>query len=85
MTGRDLIMHILANGLEDVELIKFITIDEAAEKFNVSATTVRVWYELGAIDGIKIGDEIHISPNAKTPLRVCARCGETTLEWVKQQ
>ena len=74
MTGRDLIVYILQNNLED----KPIFIDEgfmnmlnevqAAAKFNVGVETIRVWFSFGALDGVKIGDMIYISPNSKSPM-----------------
>lgn len=66
MTGRDLIMYILANGLEDEpvfkdgKLIGFMTLEEAAAKHNVGAATMRTWAGLGIIDCVRIGDVIYI-------------------------
>lgn len=66
MTGRDLIMYILANGLEDEpvfkdgKLIGFMTVEEAAAKYNVGVATMRTWVGLGVIDGVKIGDVVYI-------------------------
>ena len=60
MKGRDLILYILANGLEDEpvfengRLLGFMTLDEAALKFEVGAATVRVWINEGMLYGIKI-------------------------------
>ena len=66
MTGRDLIMYILSNNLEnepvfkDGKFVGFMTVMEAAVKFGVGPSTVRVWYDCGVLDGIKIGETIYI-------------------------
>ena len=73
MTGRDLIIYILENKLEDQpiyedgRIIVFITAIEAAVKFDVGLDTIKVWVDNGMLDGIKIGDEIYIPSNAKRP------------------
>lgn len=75
MTGRDWIIYILENGLEDEpfyesgKLLGFMTDVEAAIKFGVGVSTIRVWVELGHLKGIKLGDELHIPANAESPLR----------------
>lgn len=66
MTGRDLIIYILENNLEDSPVFNdgrflgFITEDEAAAKFYVGINTIRLWVELGYINGVKIGDVLYI-------------------------
>lgn len=73
MTGRDLMIYILANGLEDKpvfengRLVGFMNLGETAAKFNVGPATVRVWINEGKLPGIKIGDEIYIPANAENP------------------
>ena len=70
MTGRELIIYILANGLEDEpiyedgKILGFITASEAAEKFNVGLATIKVWVNEGTLDGIRIGEELYIPANA---------------------
>ena len=70
MTGRELIIYILSNGLEDEpiyedgKILGFITATEAAEKFNVGLTTIKVWINEGTLDGIRIGEELYIPANA---------------------
>ena len=70
MTGRELIIYILANGLEDEpiyedgKILGFITATEAAEKFNVGLATIKVWINEGMLDGIRIGEELYIPANA---------------------
>ena len=74
MTGRDLIIHIIQNGLENEEVFKdgkllgFMTVEEAAAKFDVGLATVRVWTEMHVVDSIKIGEVIYIPINAEYPI-----------------
>ena len=63
MTGRDLIMYILENGLEDEPvfengtLLGFMTAQQFAERMSVGVATVEVWIELGYLsDVIRVGD-----------------------------
>lgn len=71
MTGKDLIMYILENNLENEpfiqngKLVGFLTLEEAAVKFGVGTTTVSVWYKLGAIEGFNVGGNIYIFANAE--------------------
>lgn len=73
MTGRDLIMYILENNLENEPVVKngvfigFMTAEEAAVKFNVGVSTIGVYYTLGMLDGIKIKDQLYFLRNAKDP------------------
>ena len=66
MTGRDLILYILANGLEDEpvfedgKFIGFVTIGEAAEKLGVGIATVSVWISQKRLEGAVVGDTIYI-------------------------
>lgn len=66
MTGRDLIIYILENHLEDRPVVEngkfigFITVDEAAVKFDVGPATIQAWVTLGIIPGIQIGDSVYI-------------------------
>ena len=71
MTGRDLIIYILKNHLEDQEVFEggkilgLLSVGQAAEKFNVGEETVKCWFAIGQIDGVAIGKEIYIFPDAK--------------------
>lgn len=71
MTGRDLIIYILENGLEsepvfkDGKLLGFMTITEAAIKFGVGLATIRVWVNCGMLEGIRIGEDIYVPANAE--------------------
>lgn len=70
MTGRDLIIYILQNNLENVSItdanfLNLITVEQAAVKFNVGVETVKIWHVCGVIQGIRIGDELYILANAE--------------------
>lgn len=73
MTGRDLIIFILENKLEDElvfedgRIVGFMTINEAAVKLDTGVATVKAWTDLGLIETIKIGKEIYIPSNASSP------------------
>ena len=66
MTGRDLIIYILENRLEDKpvfengRLIGFISVEEAAVKFDVGLETINTWYRMGAIPGIILDGVLYI-------------------------
>lgn len=76
MTGRDLIIYIVANGLEDthikvdMESLHFLTTEEAAIKFGVGEATIRTWYKLKMIEGFKADDKLYISPKVKPSIRL---------------
>lgn len=75
MTGRDLIIYILENKLEDHPVFKdgkfigFITPEEAAAKCSVGVETIRMWALLGYIDSIKSDYELYILQNEKLKIR----------------
>ena len=66
MTGRDLIIYILKNHLEDEPVFKdgvfvgFLTVDEAAEKLMVGPATVSSWVQLGMLDNIWVDGGTYI-------------------------
>ena len=69
MTGRDLIVYILENGLEDEvvfsdgRFLGFVSEGEVAKKMMVGVATVRVWVDEGILPGVHIGDHIYIPSN----------------------
>lgn len=69
MTGRDLIIYILENHLEDEQVLKdgkllgFMTVNEAAVKFNVGPETIKLWFDMKVIKGFKLGEELYILMN----------------------
>lgn len=72
MTGRELIVYILQNNLEDEIVIEndiffgMMTEKEASIKFKVGEATIKAWYELGVLPGIKIGNSIFILDKKQT-------------------
>ena len=74
MTGKELILYILANDLEnepvfkDGKLLGFVTAGEAAAKMNVGTATVFAWIHQGWLDCIVIGNAVYIPANFKSPL-----------------
>lgn len=66
MTGKDLIIYILQNNLEnepifkDGKLLGFISAEEAALKFGVGSATIEGLCEIGALQGIKIEERLFI-------------------------
>ena len=73
MNGRELIVYILENGLEDEPMIKdgvlvgFMTHAQAASKFDVGTATVEVWLSLGLLDYIDLNDRVMIPVNTEKP------------------
>lgn len=73
-TGRDLIIYILKNNLEDQPIYKdgkllgFISVYEAAAIANVGVNTIFAWLQLGQIEGVVIGGELFIPADFRSPL-----------------
>lgn len=69
MTGRELILYILSNGLEDEPVFKdgkfigFITAGEAAVKMNVGIPTIYIWVSQHKLEGVVIGDTLYVQDN----------------------
>ena len=73
MTGKELIIYILQNDLENEVVIKdgiFVWLmdeEEAAVKFGVGVATIRAWYDWGMLSGTKIGDRLYFLRNTNDP------------------
>ena len=69
MTGRDLILYILSNGLEDKPVfdndtfIGFETEGAFAERMGVGVATVRAWINMGVLDCICVGNKVYFPFN----------------------
>ena len=73
MTGRELVIYIMQNGLEDKEVIKdgvfvgLMSEDEVAVKFGVGVATIRTWVVLGKLNGVWINGRLYFLNNVKDP------------------
>ena len=73
MLGRDLILYILENNLENEPVFKngkllgFMTVEEAAVKFEVGEAPIWLWVSLDMLKGIKIGNLLFIPANSERP------------------
>lgn len=71
MTGRELIIYILENGLEDEPVFKdgkfigFITTGEAAVQCNVGIATIHALIKEKLIDGVYVNEGLYIPGNFK--------------------
>ena len=71
MTGRDLIIYILENRLEDEELFKdgklpgLMTYEEAAVKFDVGKETIIAWVKNRYLKAVTIYGNHYIPENAE--------------------
>lgn len=74
MTGRDLILYILKNGLEDEPVFKngkfigFLSTSEVAAQNNVGIATVYAWIHQGLLDSAVVSEGIYIPADFKSPL-----------------
>lgn len=73
MTGKELILYILQNNLEDTIVIKdgffigVLTEEDVAVKFEVGVATVRAWYHCKMIQGTQIGDSLYFRKDVADP------------------
>ncbi len=57
MTGRELIVYIMQNGLEDEVIFKdLLTEEQAAIKFDVGVATIKIWHEMGMLNSFESSD-----------------------------
>ena len=73
MTGKELILYILQNNLENTIVLQdgffvgFMSEGEAAVRFNVGIGTIRAWYFSGMIKGTQIGDSLYFLKDVADP------------------
>lgn len=73
MTGKDLIIYILKNDLEDKpvfengKLLGFMSLTEAAIKLDVGVATIRAWCDLKMIEYFNFGGIIYIPADVTVP------------------
>lgn len=67
VTGRDLIIYIMQNNLEDEVVIDTMSEGEAAIKFGVGVHSIRVWYKLGLLKGFEFNGHLVILRDSTDP------------------
>lgn len=73
MTGKELILYILLNDLENTVILDggtflgFLSESDVAAKFGVGIATVRAWYACDMISGIPIGDSLYFRKDVTDP------------------
>lgn len=73
MTGKELILYILQNNLEDTVVFgdeffsAFMTVPQAAVKFEVGEATIRAWNSCGMLTGFKFGDTLYFRKDTVDP------------------
>ena len=73
MTGRELIIFILENHLEEVSIFDgdtlpgLMTLDEAAVKWHSGRNPLKALFEMGKISGVIIDEKIYIHKNVENP------------------
>lgn len=73
MTGKELILYILQNNLENTIVLEdgffvgFLTEEEAAVKFGVGTAQIRAWYHCKMLKGTQIGDSLYFRKDVADP------------------
>lgn len=73
MTGRELIIYILKNNMEDTEIFSegfsplFITTEEAAKKWECGPATIKTLIELKKIKGFKYENMYYVLYDQPNP------------------
>ena len=76
MLGRDLIIYIMQNHLEDEVVLKggifigYINEEEVAAKFEVGVDTIRAWHKLGWLKGINVDGTLYFLSNIVDPRKL---------------
>lgn len=76
MTGGELILYILENGLENEPVFKngkfigFVTPEEVAVRTNVGSATVHAWIHQGRLPSEAVREGIYIPANFESPKNI---------------
>lgn len=83
LTGRDLIVYILENNLENEKVVDekgrflgFVTEEEAAARLNVGVEAIVVMYSMGMLNGIKMGDHLYFPNDFSDPRKLAILGGK---------
>ena len=74
MTGKDLIIYILSNNLENEpvfnkgKFIGYLTVDEVASEMNVGTATVYAWIQQGWMNCVILGGSVYIPADFRSTL-----------------
>lgn len=84
MTGKELILYILQNNLENTIVLEdgffvgFMTEEEAAVKFGVGIANIRAWYSCKMLKGTQIGDSLYFRKDVADP-RITIKMGNEVM------
>jgi hypothetical protein len=84
MTGKELILYILLNNLEDTVVFEngifvgLMTEEEAAIKFGVGMAQIRAWYHCKMLKGTMIGDSLYFRKDIADP-RITLKIGNEVM------
>ena len=73
MTGKELILYILANDLENEPVFKngkfigFVTVADVAKNTEVGFATVHAWIHQGRLPSVAVTEGIYIPANYTSP------------------
>lgn len=73
MTGKELILYILQNNLENTIVLEngffvgFMTEEEAAVRFGVGLAQIRAWYSCKMLKGTQIGETLYFRKDVADP------------------
>lgn len=77
MTGKELILYILQNDLEDTVIFEddffggFMTTGEAAVKFGVGEATIQAWHHYNMLKGFRVNNHLYFHKDAVDPRTDC--------------
>lgn len=69
ITGRDLIVLILENRLENDVIFTLLSEEELAVRFGVGVAMIKAWVTLGMIQGWTLGDSLYFLKDTPDPRR----------------
>ena len=75
MTGRELILYILSNGLEDEPVFKdgqfigFMSVNEAAAKLSMGTASIVALVGMNRLEGVRVNQGLYIPANSKLNVR----------------
>lgn len=77
MTGRELIIFVMENHLEDVTIFDgnmlpgLMTLDEAAVKWHSGRNTLKALFEMGKLPGVVIDEKLYMQRRWRLSKKFC--------------